>query len=433
MKVSPGRLGPLVVRHAESSVFEALDDTRVVLVNGARQAGKSTLVRQVAQVHGAEWRTLDDVGVRRSALEDPVGFVDTDRPMVIDEIQRAPELLLAVKQRVDASPWPGQFLLTGSARVLGLRALPDALPGRMETIELWPFSQGEIDGQPDGFIDAAFEHGAGLRHSSSLTRSDYAQRLVRGGFPEAVARAVPRRRERFFDSYVSDLVSRDVSQLSEIERISDMRALIRVLASRSAQLLVPTALGNDIRLPRRTTERYIGLLEEVFLIKRIPAWSRNVSTRATATAKVAMVDSGIAANLIGVDADQLLRPDSAFGALLEGFVLMELARQLSWSRQRAELFHYRTRDQVEVDAVIESRSGKVVAVEVKAASTVRSDDFRGLSHLAERLGDDLVVGIVLYTGQQTLPFGPRLRAMPISALWQTGTQPPRFDAQLSKR
>lgn len=248
----------------------------------------------------------------------------------------------------------------------------------------------------DGFIDAAFEHGAGLRHSSSLTRSDYAQRLVRGGFPEAVARAVPRRRERFFDSYVSDLVSRDVSQLSEIERISDMRALIRVLASRSAQLLVPTALGNDIRLPRRTTERYIGLLEEVFLIKRIPAWSRNVSTRATATAKVAMVDSGIAANLIGVDADQLLRPDSAFGALLEGFVLMELARQLSWSRQRAELFHYRTRDQVEVDAVIESRSGKVVAVEVKAASTVRSDDFRGLSHLAERLGDDLVVGIVLH-------------------------------------
>ncbi|MFZ0159514.1 MAG: DUF4143 domain-containing protein [Kineosporiaceae bacterium] len=230
----------------------------------------------------------------------------------------------------------------------------------------------------------------------------------------------PRRRERFFDSYVSDLVSRDVSQLSEIERTSEMRALIRLLSARSAQLLIPATLGNEIRLPRRTAERYIGLLEEVFLIKRIPAWSRNVSTRATGTPKVALVDSGIAANLLGVDARQLLRPGSTFGSLLEGFVLMELARQLGWSRQRAELYHYRTRDQVEVDAVIENRSGQVIGIEVKAASTVRSEDFRGLRHLAARLGDDLAIGIVLYTGERTLPFGPRLRAMPISALWELG-------------
>jgi predicted AAA+ superfamily ATPase len=252
-----------------------------------------------------------------------------------------------------------------------------------------------------------------------VRRTEYAQRVVRGGFPESVARTQPRRRERFLDSYVADLISRDVSQLSEIERTGEMRALIRLLAARSGQLLVANALGSDVRLPHRTVGRYLDLLEEVFLIKRIPAWSRNLSARAISTPKVAMVDSGVAANLLDADAEQLLRPGAPFGPLLEGFVLMELARQLSWSDERAELFHYRTRDKVEVDAVLENRRGQVVGVEVKASSTVRTEDFRGLRHLAERLGDDFVVGIVLYTGDQTLPFGPRLRAMPLSALWQT--------------
>lgn len=412
-------LGRLLPRHAERVVGEALRDTRVVLVNGARQCGKSTMVQLMGLEHSAEWRALDRAVTRRAAQEDPAGFVDLPGAMIIDEIQRVPELLLAIKERVDADPRPGRFLLTGSARVRGLRGLPDALPGRMETIELWPFSQGEIDGTPDRFIDAAFAHGPDLHHVSAVGRAEYAERVVRGGFPEAVARTAPRRRERFFDSYVSDLISRDVSQLSEIERTSEMRALIRLLAARSGQLLVPSALGSDVKLPQRTVVRYLDLLEEVFLIKRIPAWSRNLSTRATGTPKVVMVDSGMAANLLDADAGSLIRPGGAFGPLLEGFVLMELARQLSWSDERVELSHYRTRDKVEVDAVLENRRGQVVGLEVKAASTVRAEDFRGLRHLAERLGDDFVTGFVLYTGDQTLPFGPRLRAVPVSALWQT--------------
>jgi predicted AAA+ superfamily ATPase len=338
--------------------------------------------------------------------------------MVIDEIQRVPELLLAIKEQVDTDPRPGRYLLTGSARVLGLRGLPDALPGRTETIELWPFSQGEIDGNADRFVDAVFEQGEGLTHESAITRQDYAERIVRGGFPEALARTNPRRRERFFDSYVADLVVRDVSQLSEIERTAEMRALIRLLAARSGQLLVVNAVGSEVRLPASTVQRYLGLLEEVFLIKRIPAWSRNVSARAVGTPKLAFVDSGIAANLLGADARSLLRPDGWFGPLLEGFVLMELARQLTWSRQRAELFHYRTKDKVEVDAVLENRQGRVVGIEIKASSTVAAGDFRGLRHLAERIGSDFIAGIVFYTGRQTLPFGPRLRAVPVSALWQ---------------
>ncbi|MFG1873634.1 ATP-binding protein [Sphaerisporangium sp. NPDC049003] len=400
------------------AVGEALADTRVVLVNGVRQCGKSTLVRLLAKDRAAEWRNLDTPVVRQAALTDPAGFVAFPELMVIDEIQRVPDLLLAIKEQVDTHPRPGRYLLTGSARVLGLRALPDLLPGRMETIELWPFSQGEIEGTADGFVDALFAEGERLSHTSAVTRNEYAERIVRGGFPEAVARSNPRRRERFFDSYVSDLIARDVSQLAEIERGPQMRALVRLLAARSGQLLVANAMSTAAGLSATTVHRYLALLDEVFLTKRIPAWSRNISSRAISTPKVAFVDSGVAANLLGADSRSLVRPEGLFGPLLEGFVLMELARQLTWSEQRAELFHYRTKDQVEVDAVLENRQGQVIGIEIKASSTVRSDDFRGLRHLADRLGDDFIVGVVLYTGTQTLPFGDRMRAMPVSALWE---------------
>ena len=418
VRVNPSPLGRLIARHSEASVAEALTDTRVVLVTGARQCGKSTLLTLVAKGRDAEWRNLDSTAARQAAVTDPAGFVDTAELMVIDEIQRVPGLLLAIKEQVDADPRPGRYLLSGSASVLALRGLPDTLPGRIETIELWPFSQGEIDGTPDGFVDAVFEQGEALAHESATGRQEYAERIVRGGFPEALARVNPHRRERFFDSYLADLIARDVSQLSEIERSAEMRALIRLLAARSGQLLVATAVGSDAGLTASTVYRYLGLLEEVFLVKRIPAWSRNVSRRAVGTPKLAFVDSGVAANLLGADVRSLLRPGGQFGPLLEGFVLMELARQLTWSHQRAELFHYRTKDKVEVDAVLENRQGNVVGIEVKASSTVGPDDFRGLRHLAARTGDDFIVGVVLYTGTQTLPFGPRMRAMPVGALWE---------------
>jgi uncharacterized protein len=418
IRVDPPPLGRLLARHSQTTVTEALADTRVVLVNGARQCGKSTLLGLVAKGGEAEWRNLDRAATRQAAIADPTGFVDLSELMVIDEIQRVPELLLAIKEQVDADPRPGRYLLSGSARVLALRGLPDALPGRIETIELWPLSQGEIDGAPDQFVDAIFEQGETLTHESVVSRQEYAERVGRGGFPESLARTNPRRRERFFDSYVADLVARDVSQVSEIERTAEMRALIRLLAARSAQLLVVTAVGSDAGLTASTVYRYLSLLEEVFLVKRIPAWSRNVSTRAVGTPKLAFVDSGIAANLLGADVRSLLRPGGKFGPLLEGFVLMELARQLTWSRERVELFHYRTKDKVEVDAVLENRQGGVVGIEVKASSTVGPDDFRGLRHLAGRTGDDFITGVVLYTGNQTLPFGPRMRAMPVAALWE---------------
>jgi predicted AAA+ superfamily ATPase len=409
---------PLIHRRATAAVVEALADTRVVLVNGARQAGKSTLVRKVAGQRASEWRDLDLPQDRQSALDDPVGFVAFNGLMVIDEIQRAPELLLAIKAAVDADPKPGRFLLTGSSRLLALRDLPDTLPGRMETIELWPFSQGEIDTMPDGFIDAAFRLGADLRHDSTISRTDYADRIVRGGLPEAVARAEVRRRGRFLDSYVQNLIDREVTQLAEIWRAPQLRTLIRLLAARSGMLVPAGSLESELSLSHPTIARYMRLLEEVFLIKRVPGWSRNLGTRATSTAKLVFVDSGIAARLLAVDSHALRRPGAPFGPLLEGFVLSELFRQATWSRELVDLYHYRDHNKVEVDVVIENRRREVIGIEVKAASTVRSDDFKGLRQLAAKLGDDFLAGFVLYTGNTTLPFGSKMRALPASALWQ---------------
>ena len=407
-----------VFRRAYRAVTEALADTRVVLINGARQAGKSTLVRAIAGERAAEWRDLDLPQDRQSALSDPVGFVAFDGLVVIDEIQRAPELLLAIKVSVDADPRPGRFLLTGSSRLLALRELPDTLPGRMETIELWPFSQGEIDQCQDSFIDRAFQLGQELRCESAISRAGYAERLVRGGLPEAVARTDDRRRGRFFDSYVQNVVDREIRQLAEIEKGPQLRSLIRLLAARSGMIVPPGSLESQLAIARPTVARYMSLLEEVFLIKRIPGWSRNLGTRATLAPKLFFVDSGIAARLLALDAHALRRPGAPFGPLLEGFVLSELARQLSWSSELADLYHYRDHNGVEVDAVLENRRGEVIGVEVKAASTVRSEDFHGLRQLAAKLGDDFIAGFVLYTGTATLPFGRKLRAVPVSAIWE---------------
>jgi predicted AAA+ superfamily ATPase len=407
-----------VPRRAASAVAEALTDTRVVLINGARQVGKSTLVRAVANERVAEWRDLDRPQDRQSAVEDPTGFVAFEGLTVIDEIQRVPELLLAIKATVDADPRPGRFLLTGSSRLLGLRDLPDTLPGRMETIELWPFSQGEIDGTPDGFVDAAFRLGPAMRHESDVSRAEYADRVVRGGLPEAVARTEPRRRGRFLDGYVQNIIDREVRQLAEIERAPQLNALIRLLATRSGQLVAAGSLESELRISRPTVARYMRLLEEVFLVRRVPGWSRNLGTRVTAATKVVFVDSGVASQLLAADAHTLRRPGAPFGPLLEGFVISELARQRTWSEELVDLFHYRDQNKVEVDVVLENRRRQVVGIEVKAASTVRSDDFSGLRRIADKLGDDFLVGIVFYTGSATLPFGPKLRAMPVSALWQ---------------
>lgn len=398
---------------------EALADTRVVVVNGARQVGKSTLAKLlVEQSPGARELYLDNQAVRSAASTDPGAFVRHDGLLLIDEIQRVPELLLSIKYEVDRDPRPGRFLLTGSARLLAMRNLPDALPGRTETIELWPLSQGEIDSAPDGFVDAIFQRDGRVSVApSSLTKRDYVVRALRGGFPEAVHRDAGRRRARFFDSYVTDLVTRDVQQMADIQRPEEMRRLLSVIAARMGALAVVRSIANDVELPAMTLKRYLDLLELVFVIKRIPAWSSNLTRRAISTPKLILTDSGLGGHLTGMSEERAKDPTAPVGQLLENFAIGEVARQLVWADELVYLYHYRDRDQFEVDMILEHASGSIIGIEVKAAETVRGEDFRGLRHLAERIGDRFRAGIVLYAGEQQLPFGDRLTAMPMSALW----------------
>jgi predicted AAA+ superfamily ATPase len=408
-------------RKAATLVSEALSDTRIVVINGARQAGKSTLARTVSQSFPRVLsRSLDRPAQRNAAISDPEGFLIHDGLMVIDEVQRVPDLWLAMKAIVDEDPRPGQFLLTGSARLLALSSLPDALPGRTETIELWPLSQGEIDGFPDGFVDAAFSRGADLIHESpvpevpSLTRTDYFDRTARGGYPDVVRRDLPRRRSRLLASYLSDMVSRDVHQVAQIQRSERMQQLLQLLAGQVAGILNVSRLSSDLGLDTATLRNYLSILETIFVIKRLPAYAPSQLTRATAAPKITFVDSGLATHLGGG-----LTTGSTAGNLLENFVLGEIGRQLTWCEPVVQLFHYRDRDQHEVDAVLEDLSGRVVGIEVKAALTVRPDDFRGLRVLRDRLGDRFQAGFVLYCGQDRLSFGGGLGCLPISALWTT--------------
>lgn len=406
-------------RHLQREAATALDDTRVVLINGARQAGKSTLVRRLLRDQkNALYRTLDDGDVAAAARADPPRFVRHEGTLAIDEIQRLPELLLAIKSAVDKDDRPGQFLLTGSARILGLKGLPDTLVGRMETIELWPFSQGELERRREGFVDRLFDDEPRFPSKLGITRDELLARITRGGFPEAVRRE-ERRRAKFFEGYAHDLVERDISQLADLPDRSAMHALLKSAAALPGQLLKVERLASDLGVSARTVERYLTLLEELFLIKRLPAWSNRAATRAVKMSKVMFVDTGLCAHLQDRTMRRLLRDDAAVGPLCENFVLSELARQLGWSETRAKLSHFRTRDQVEVDGVLEAADGRVVGIEIKAAESVRSEDFAGLRHLETLAGKRFHHGIVLFNGNDTLPFGERLTAVPIDALWRS--------------
>src|SRR6266700_727698 len=399
-----------VPRQAAGLVSEALSDTRIVIINGARQVGKSTLAERV--LHEAprrQARFLDDPQTRLAAESDPVGFLDFDGLMLIDEVQRVPGLWLAIKNIVDRDPRPGRFILTGSARLLALQSLPDALPGRSETIELWPLSQGEIDGKPDGFVDAVFSADAVLSVGESpLHRSDYLARIARGGYPTAVQRDAPKRRDRFFSSYLSDIVVRDIKQVADIERAADMRRLITLLAARCGGMINTAKLASELTITEPTVRRYIQILETIYLIQLIPAWSSGATKRVTRAPKLMFVDSGLASYL------QTPRTGEQSGGLMENFVMGELARQLTWSETAAALYHYHDRDGHEVDAILEDNSGRVIGIEVKSAQSVRSEDLLGLRFLKQKLGSRMHAGYVLYCGADSLSFGDGLSCLPIS-------------------
>ena len=407
-------------RHIREPLVEALADTPVVVVAGPRQAGKSTLAARVVAEARGTWLTLDDAAVLDVARTDPVGFVRGRHGLVgIDEAQRVPELLLAIKAEVDAARRPGRFLLTGSTRLLGAPRLADSLAGRMEALTLWPFTQAELADAAvvPALIDAVFGGAVSDLHPPAVSRSDVLERAAAGGFLPALDRA-GRRRTAWFDSYVAGVIDREVRALTDATYLRELPRLLRLCAARTSGELNVTDLARDLGLSRSTTDSYLAHLEAVFLIQTIPAWSTNLTARVVRRPKLTVTDTGLAARLLG---GRLNSDPELAGRLLETFVAGELRSQAEWSQTRPSLFHYRDRDGAEVDLVLESGDGRVVGVEVKAGATVRAVDLSGLRLLEHRLGSDLAAGIVLCTAPEPRHLGGRLWILPISALWHPST------------
>lgn len=412
-------------RNISPLVVEALADSPVILISGARQVGKSTLAADlVATNHLARYVTLDDATVLAAARSDPAGFLaGLEEQVVIDEIQRAPELFMAIKAEVDRHRRPGRFLLTGSANVLTLPRLSDSLAGRMEVFRLRPLSQGEIESVREGLIDALFDAGPLPQvGGEAVSRTELFNLVFRGGYPEVLARASASRRNAWFGSYLTTILQRDVRDLANIEGLLALPRLLTLLAARAASLANFAEISRSTGLPQSTLKRYMALLEATFLIEALPAWSGNLGRRLVKSPKLFLGDTGLATHLQGVSEERLELDPGLAGALMENFVMLELQKQATWSRASPALFHYRTQAGQEVDVVMEDRAGRLVGVEVKAGGSVGSNDFKGLRSLKEAAGNKFRRGVVLYAGAETVSFGKDLYALPASALWRLGAE-----------
>lgn len=404
-------------RHARSLVLDALADTRIVLVMGARQVGKTTLTRDiVADAYPAQALTLDDKTTRDAAEADPTGFVaGLDGPALIDEVQRAPGLLFAIKESVDLDPRPGRFLLTGSANILSAPKIYEALTGRVEIVQLWPLSQAEIESTTANFIDSLFAQRPPQLIAAPIGREAFVERVARGGFPEARLRT-GRRRDRWFESYLKTTVERDLRELSDARKLEEVPRLLRVLAARAANVFVARNIAGSLRITHETVQTYVTLLETIFLVRMIPSWRPGIGSREIQSPKVYLSDTGLLAHLLGGNERRIARDDQLTGKLLENFVVTELLKHATWAAVDVRQHHYRNRDE-EIDIVLESRSGDIAAIEVKAAATVTPRDYSVMTKLRDSRDDSFRAGVVIYTGPRTLPLGDRLWVVPVSALW----------------
>ncbi len=404
-----------IERFIEARLHEAMKDTPVILIIGPRQTGKTTLVKKLTR-KGIRYLTLDDETTLAAALQDPTGFIRELGRAVIDEIQRAPTLLLAIKKSIDENRRPCRFILTGSSNVMTMPIVADSLAGRMETLSLLPLAQCELSGHSTNWLDRIFAHKTPHTNKKCIGQK-LVEKVIYGGYPEVLHRLSTRRKAVWIKQYLNALIQRDVHDISNINKIDSLPRFLRALAMTSGQLCNYSKIGGQVALGGKTVNTYITLLEQMFLLQRVEAWSANQLKRVVKKPKLHFIDSGILAQLINLRPDTQPQNRQLFGKALESFIYGELRKQATFSDIEYSFYHYRDRDQLEVDFVIEDEKGQVIGIEVKASATVTPSDFKGMHQLASACGDALVKGLVLYDGTETLAFGDKFSAVPISSLW----------------
>ena len=405
-------------RYCEKKIKEALSDTPVVIITGPRQAGKTTLAKQL-QHDNSTYITLDDITQYDAAKRDPVGFVRglTQNRTIIDEVQRVPDLFLAIKQSVDENRIPGKFLLTGSSNALMLPNLADSLAGRIEIINLLPLSTCEIKGVPSTFIDKVLK-GQVPKSSEIRIREKLINKILSGGFPEPFSRKTQERRIAWYQQYIKSIIQKDLKDIGKIEHIDVMPKLVKLLAEQVGQLTNYTEIGNKLGISQQTVSHYVSLLEQLYIFERLPAWHKNESKRLVKTPKIHIVDSGLLCALKRLTEEKIFENFSIYGYLLENYVVNEIKRLASWNDKLIGFSYYRDKDKVKVDLILESYTGGLIGIEVKASSTVTSKDFQGLRKFKNITGDKFIMGIILYDGDHSTQHEEQLYSVPIGCLWE---------------
>jgi predicted AAA+ superfamily ATPase len=400
-----------------------LAEEPVVLIEGPRSVGKSTLLRELASTSGSAVIDLDDLATRDAVVADPALFMAGEAPVCVDEYQKAPLVLDAIKAELNRATVPGRFLLAGSTRYETLPEAAQSLTGRLTRVPIQPFTQAEIDGVTNDLLPQLFDDPGSfiIEALSTTTREEYIQRIVRGGFPLAIDRSSPSSRSRWFDDYIRLTLERDVRELGKLRQAAALPRLLGSLAGQTAQVFSLTDAGSSIDLSAATVESYTRILEAVFLIQQLPAWGTTLTSRTSNKPKVHVVDSGVAAHLLRLSPERLAGRDASalteFGHLLESFVVGELSRQASWMDGLAGTGHWRTYDGDEVDFIAEKYDGTIVAIEVKAGRRIPGSDLAPLRKLRDRLGERFIAGVALYLGERSYTFEDRIHVVPVDRLW----------------
>lgn len=410
----------MIERGISRHLLQCLEEDPVVFLKGPRQAGKSTLVKSLDG--GRAYYTMDDLVILNAARDNPQGFIEgLSGRVTLDEVQRVPEILLPIKRAVDEARRSGAWLLTGSSEMTALPGVAETLAGRMSTLTLLPFSQSEIAGRPFDLVGKLMGNQSWKPPGTPLSHKEIASRIVRGGFPEAVARRGQEAARRWLRSYVQTIVERDLLEVARVEDVGQVFRLLALLSSRTATLLNFSDLSRVLGVPQTTLKRHIALLETVFLVSLIPAWSGGMTARLSRQSKIIMGDTGLACVVAGVDEQGLLNNPVLLGQMLETLVAEELSKAVAWSAEQAGLFHYRSHDQREVDLVIEGAGARICGIEVKLSGGVDGNDFRGLRRLRETSGDRFHHGYLVYAGGSSVRFESDLTALPLSALFEGGS------------